>query len=42
MIKPKDYKPIPYAPKKKVDSEEKLVSNECTKLEHAYTFWVKI
>ena len=40
--KPKDYKPIPYQPKKKIDTEEKLDSSKCTKLEHAYTFWVKV
>ena len=42
QAKPKDYKPIPYQPKKKIDTEEKLDSSKCNKLEHAYTFWVKI
>lgn len=40
--KPKGYVPMNYAPKKKVESEEKLGSLEQTQLQHAYTFWVKI
>lgn len=40
--KPKNYKAMPYNPVKKVESEEKLKQLEQTKLEHSYTFWVKI
>ena len=40
--KPKNYQPIPYAPAKKVESEEKLAALEQTPMQHSYTFWVKI
>lgn len=42
MAKPENYTAIPYAPVKKIDTEEKLKDIEQTKLEHSYTMWVKI
>jgi hypothetical protein len=40
--KPKSYAAIPYAPAKKIDTEDKLKDIDQTNLEHAYTFLIKI
>lgn len=40
--KPTNYKQMVYAPAKKIESEDDLAKLEQTKLEHSYTYWVKI
>lgn len=42
FAKPKGYKQIPFNPSQTVDTEQKLVGMQKTKMQHAYTFWVFI